>query len=67
MEAGMNPSLTDSLREARRPVRDLMVLGLVLLVVLLVWARAVATVHIFVPDQTAAGFSDVLPFVAVGV
>ena len=65
VEAGMNPSLTDSLREARRPVRDLMVLGLVLLVVLLVWARAVATVHIFMPDQTAAGFSDVLPFVAV--
>jgi len=66
VEAGMNPSLADSLREARRPVRDLMVLGLVLLVVLLVWARAVATVHIFMPDDTAAGVLDVLPFVAVG-
>jgi len=67
VEAGMNPSLADSLREARRAVRDLMVLGLVLLVVLLVWARAVATVHIFMPDHTAASFLDVLPFVAVGV
>jgi uncharacterized membrane protein len=43
-----------------------MILGLVLLVVLLVWARAVATIHIFMPNDPGAVLWDVLPFVAAG-
>lgn len=67
LEAGQPPSLAASLRDAGGPLRDLMLLGLVLLVVLLVWARAVATIHIFVPDDPNVGAWEVLPFVAVGV
>lgn len=67
LEAGRAPSLADSLRDARRPVRDLLILGLVLLIVLLVWARAVATIHIFMPDDPTVGVWDVLPFIAAGI
>jgi uncharacterized membrane protein len=67
LEAGEPPSFAASLRDATRPLRDLMLLGLVLLVVLLVWARAVATIHIFMPNDPGAGVWEVLPFTVVGV
>ena len=65
--AGRTPDLAASLRAALRPSRDLLILGVVLLVVLLVWARAVAMVHIFMPTDPDTTWVDLLPFVAVGV
>jgi uncharacterized membrane protein len=67
LEAGQPPRLADSLRDAWRPLRDLMIFALILLVVLLVWARAVATIHVFMPNDPGAGVWDVLPFTVVGV
>ena len=67
LEAGVSPNLRRSFRAARRPARDLLVMGVVLLVVLLVWARAVAMVHIFAPSEPGTPLVDLLPFVAVGV
>ena len=66
-EAGQAPDLRRSLRAAWRPRRDLLILGVVLLVVLLVWARAVAMVHIFAPTEPDTTLLDLLPFAAVGV
>jgi uncharacterized membrane protein len=66
-DAGAAPDLARSLRDARGPLRDLLILGVVLLVVLLVWARAVAMVHIFAPTDPETTLLDLLPFVAVGI
>jgi uncharacterized membrane protein len=65
--AGHPPDLAASLRAALRPSRDLLILGVVLLVVLLVWARAVAMVHIFMPNDPETTWLDLLPFFAVGL
>ena len=67
LEAGASPHLRRSFRDVRRSIRDLLIMGVVLLVVLLVWARAVAMVHIFAPAEPGTPFLDLLPFVAVGV
>jgi len=66
-EAGQAPSLAQSFRAARRPLRDLLILGVVLLVVLLIWARAVAMVHIFAPTDPDTTLLDLLPFIGVGI
>ncbi len=66
-EAGQTPDLGRSFRAARRPLRDLLILGVVLLVVLLVWARAIAMVHIFAPTDPDTTLLDLLPFIGVGV
>lgn len=66
-EAGEVPRLARSLREARGPLRDLLVMSVVLLVVLLVWARAVAMVHVFAPTDPDTPLLELLPFVAVGI
>jgi len=66
-EAGQTPDLGRSFRAARRPLRDLLILGVVLLVVLLVWARAVAMVHIFAPTDPDTTLLDLLPFIGVGI
>lgn len=66
-EEGATPDLGRSLRDARGPLRDLLILGVVLLVVLLVWARAVAMVHIFAPADPDTPLLDLVPFVAVGI
>jgi uncharacterized membrane protein len=66
-EAGHAPQLSRSLREARGPLRDLLILGVVLLIVLLVWARAVAMVHVFAPSDPDTPLLELLPFVLVGI
>jgi uncharacterized membrane protein len=65
--AGLTPSLPRSFRDARRPLRDLLILGAVLLIVLLVWARAVAMVHIFAPTDPDTTLLDLLPFIGAGI
>jgi uncharacterized membrane protein len=65
--AGHPPDLAASLRAALRPSRDLLILGVVLLVVLLIWARAVAMVHIFMPTDPDTTWLDLLPFFAAGI
>ena len=63
---GREPVLGYCLREGGHHIRELLVLGIALLVVLLVWARAAATVHVFFPAESNAGFADLLPFLGIG-
>ena len=46
---GLQPVLGQCLREGTQHIKELLVLGVMLLVVLLVWARAAAMVHVFFP------------------
>jgi uncharacterized membrane protein len=66
LEAGREPVLGYCMREGRDHIRDLLVLGLVLLVVLLVWARAATTMYIFFPDQAHPDWQQLLPFLGFG-
>ena len=65
-ESGQEPVLGYCVREGWDHLRDLLVLGLVLLVVLLVWARAAATMYIFFPDQAHPDVRQLLPFLGLG-
>ncbi len=66
LEAGLVPFMGYCIQEGWRQVRGLLVLGLVLLIVLLVWARAAAMVHIFFPVEANPSWRELLPFLGVG-
>ncbi len=63
---GQAPVLGYCLREGRSHLRELAVLGLVLLVLMLLWARAAATVHVFFPDEGQPTLENLLPFLGIG-
>jgi uncharacterized membrane protein len=63
---GNKPSLGQTLRAARRPLSNALVFALVLMVILLLWARAGAMVHIFFPADGTVKFEHLTVFLAVG-
>ncbi len=66
LESGKPLSLRACWREALRRLRDLLVVGAVLLVVLLVWARAASMVYVFFPSETGQDWEALVPFLGVG-
>jgi uncharacterized membrane protein len=63
---GLQPVLGHCLREGTQHIKELLVLGVMLLVVLLVWARAAAMVHVFFPVIAEPGLRELLPFLGIG-
>lgn len=63
---GQRPVMGYCLREGRAHLRELLVLGMLLLVVLLVWARAAAMVYVFFPTDGSPTLREMLPFLAIG-
>ncbi len=63
---GLEPVMGYCLREGKYHVKELLVLGMILMVVLLVWARAAAMVHVFFPAEGTPGWQQLLPFLAIG-
>lgn len=63
---GIRPVLGYCLREGTYHLKELLVLGIILLVVLLVWARAAAMVHVFFPMEANPGLAQLLPFLLIG-
>lgn len=63
---GREPVMGYCLREGWHHIRELLVLGIILLVVLLVWARAAATVHVFFPAESNPELSQMLLFLGIG-
>jgi uncharacterized membrane protein len=63
---GNRPSLAWTLRAARRPLANALVFALVLLVILLLWARAGAMVHVFFPTDGEIRMRELVTFLAVG-
>lgn len=63
---GRRPTLAWTLRAAWRPLANSLVFALVLLVILLVWARAGAMVHIFFPADGEVRLRELTTFLAVG-
>ena len=63
---GNRPTLAWSLKAARRPLTNSLVFALVLLIILLLWARAGAMVHIFFPTDGEIRVRELATFLAVG-
>ena len=63
---GLTPVLGYCMREGTYHLKELLVLGVVLLIVLLVWARAAAIVHVFFPAMATPGLAELLPFLGIG-
>jgi uncharacterized membrane protein len=63
---GRRPTLAGTLRAAWRPLSNSLVFALVLLVVLLLWARAGAMVHIFFPSDGEVKLRELATFLIVG-
>lgn len=66
LEARDRPSLSTSWREGRSHVREMLVLGLCLLVVLLVWGRAATVMNVFRPSKATPDWQDLIPYLGIG-
>jgi uncharacterized membrane protein len=66
LETRHAPTLAFSLREGQAHLRETMVLGLCLLVVLLVWARSATIMNVFRPNHAMQTWSDFLPYLGIG-
>jgi uncharacterized membrane protein len=63
---GRRPTLGYSLGEGRAHIKDTAVLGLCLLIVLLVWARAATIMSVFRPDNAFPDWRDLVPYFGIG-
>lgn len=66
LEEARQVSLGSSMGDAARAVGNALVFAVILTVVFLVWARAATMVHVFFPPTENPGWSELLPFLAVG-
>lgn len=66
LESGREPQLGVCLQESRNHMRNELLFALVMLVVLLIWARAASMVHVFFPVGEELGLVGWLQFLAVG-
>ncbi len=66
IEHGRRPALSYSLRAGRSHLRDTSVVGLCLLIVLLVWARAAAVMAVFRPSTAYPSWHDLIPYLGIG-
>jgi uncharacterized membrane protein len=63
---GRKPTLGYSLRAGRAHIKDTAVLGLCLLIVMLVWARAATIMSVFRPDSAFPDWRDLVPYLGIG-
>ena len=66
LEVGRQPTLAYTLRQVRAHMRDTLVLGICLLILLLVWARAATLLNVLRPETGLPNWRDLLPFLAIG-
>lgn len=66
LQQGRLPKLGYCLRQERQHLGNELVLAIILLIVLLVWARSASMVHVFFPMQGDAPFMDFAVFFGVG-
>ena len=66
LEMQRRPTLKFCWREECSHVREMLVLGVCLLVVLLVWARAATLMNVFRPKHAMQSLTDFLPYLGIG-
>jgi uncharacterized membrane protein len=66
LEIGQKPTMVFSWREGRDHLRETLVVGMCLLVVLLVWARAATIMNVFRPSVAVESWRDLIPYFGIG-
>jgi len=66
LELGRQVSLARSIADAAQSVRSALFFAVILIVLLLVWARAANTLYIFFPATADPAWSDLVLFLAIG-
>lgn len=66
LQRGLQPQIGYCLREGRRHIGNELVLSMILLVILLLWARAASMVHVFFPMEAHPTLTDLAVFLTVG-
>jgi uncharacterized membrane protein len=66
LEKDRRPTLGHCLLESKRHLGNELVFAVVLLIILLVWARAASMIHIFFPAADKPSLADLATFLAVG-
>lgn len=66
LENGRKPTLLFSIQEGRAHLRETLVLGLCLLVILLVWGRAAMMISVFLPSDSGFTWRDLIPYWIIG-
>ncbi|HUI62815.1 MAG TPA: DUF2189 domain-containing protein [Steroidobacteraceae bacterium] len=66
LEQGHVPTLLFSVREGRAHLRETLVLGVCLLILLLIWGRAAMVMSVFLPSAAAPSLSDLIPYLSIG-
>jgi len=66
LQSKQSASLLETLRLEKQSISHLMIFAVILLVVLLVWARAASMVHIFFPEVSDANLADFAVFLGIG-
>lgn len=66
LEQGRRPTLAYSLRQGRARMRDTLLFGLALLIILLVWARAATVMSVFRPSDAFPTWIDLVPYFGIG-
>jgi uncharacterized membrane protein len=66
LEAGRRPALGYCMRNGWLHIRDILLFALVLMIVLLVWARAATMLQVFFPSQGSPTWRSLLPFLGIG-
>lgn len=65
-EVGREPTIGDTLNEGWAHLRDTLVLGICLLIILLVWARAATIMSVFRPVSATPRPVELIPFLGIG-
>lgn len=66
LERGETPTLRHSLADAAQSIGGAMLFAVILVVVLLVWARAANTLYIFFPSSSTPAWQDLAWFLGIG-
>jgi uncharacterized membrane protein len=66
LEIKRKPTLLFCLREGRDHLREMLVLGVCLLIVLLVWARSATVMNVFRPSVAVGSWRDLVPYFGIG-
>lgn len=66
IEMRESPTLVGCMREGGAHVREILVVGVCLLVVLLVWGRAATIMNVFRPSHVIESWTELLPYFGIG-
>jgi len=66
LQKGQKPTLGHSIKESWHHIGNEMVFAVILLVIFLVWARAVSLTHVFFPMLANPGLAELATFLGVG-